>query len=289
MTLALGVDTTLGGVSLAGWLRGVSLRELGTSAVDIVAVYYLVYRALLLVKGTRAAQMLVGLVLVGGAFFVARIFELTTLLWLLDNFINYSIIFFIVIFQHDIRRALRSVGANLSVWGRPTETTEVFEEAVQAAEQLARAGLGALIVFEREATLDDFLRDPGQAIDARVSRELLVALFVPSPQNALHDGAVVIRNLRLHRAGAVLPLSATSRLEKSHGTRHRAALGITEETDAVALVVSEERGTLSLCVGGDIAADLDGTTLRARLHELLGGRWRLSRSSATRPTRVAQR
>src|SRR5581483_7689853 len=106
------------------------------------------------VKGTRAARMLAGLLLVAGAFFVARIFELSTLLWLLDNFINYSIIFLIVIFQHDIRRGLRSVGANLAVWGRPSETTEVFEEAVAAAEQLARARVGALMVFEREAAVD---------------------------------------------------------------------------------------------------------------------------------------
>ena len=270
--LAVAADLT---GALGGMLRGVSWRELVTSTVDIAVVYYVIYRALLLVKGTRAAQMLAGLGLVAGAFFLARLFELSTLLWLLDNFINYSIIFLIVIFQHDIRRGLRSVGANLATWGRPSETTEVFEEAVAAAEQLAQARAGALIVFEREAAVDDFLRGHGVALDARVGRELLVSIFVHSQHNVLHDGAVVIRNLRLHRAGAVLPLSASPRLDRSLGTRHRAAVGITEETDAVALVVSEERGTLSLCVGGSITTDLDGPALRAALLTLLGGRFRL--------------
>src|SRR5262249_41778347 len=157
-------------------------------------------------------QMLLGLVLVGAAFFVARVCELTTLLWLLDNFINYSIIFLIVVFQHDIRRGLRSVGANLSALGRRAGTRAGFEGGVAAAEQLARARLGALIVFERDTGTDDVLRGQGVVLEAEVRRELLVALFLPSPHNVLHDGAAVIRNLRLHRAGAVLPLSNTSGL-----------------------------------------------------------------------------
>jgi uncharacterized protein (TIGR00159 family) len=250
---------------LGQFLPRMSPWEIVTSVADILVVYYLVYRALLLVRGTRAAQMLTTLVLVGATFFVAKVLELGTLTWLLDNLLNYSIIFFIVIFQGDIRRALTRVGANLFGAGRQYEETYVFEEVIQAAEQLAQARRGALILFEREAELEEFFRNTGELIDGRVSRELLVALFLPSAENTLHDGAAVIKNLRLQRAGCVLPLSNNPKLDKSLGTRHRAAIGITEETDAVAVVVSEERGTVSLCFAGNIARDLEPATLRKAL------------------------
>jgi diadenylate cyclase len=242
-----------------------SWREALTAAADIIIVYYVVYRALLLIKGTRAAQMLIGLVLVGAGFFAAKLLELTTLTWLLDNLINYSIIFFIVIFQHDIRRGLMRVGANLFPTARHYEQTEVFEEIIKAAEQLALARVGALIVFERDADLVDILNEPGVEMDAKVTEELLVSLFLPDKENKLHDGAVIIKNLRIAQAGAVLPLTGNAKLDKALGTRHRAAIGITEETDAVVVVVSEERGAISLCFGGNIARDLDGATLRKAL------------------------
>jgi uncharacterized protein (TIGR00159 family) len=242
-----------------------SWREALVAAVDIAIVYYVVYRALLLIKGTRAAQMLIGLVLVGAGFFAAKLLELTTLTWLLDNLINYSIIFFIVIFQHDIRRGLMRVGANLVPSARHYEQTEVFEEVIRAAERLATARVGALIVLERDAELGEYLNEPGEDIDSRVSEDLLVSLFLPDSENKLHDGAVIVRNLRIAKAGAVLPLTANPKLDKALGTRHRAAIGVTEETDAVVVVVSEERGTISLCFGGNIARDLDGATLRKAL------------------------
>jgi uncharacterized protein (TIGR00159 family) len=244
---------------------GLTWREALTAAVDILIVYYVVYRALLLIKGTRAAQMLLGLVLVGLGFFAAKLFELTTLSWLLDNLINYSIIFFIVIFQHDIRRGLVRVGANLFGGTRHYEQTEVFEEVIKACERLATARVGALIVLERDADLVEYLNQPGEMIDSKVTEEILVALFLPEPENKLHDGAVIIKNLRVAQAGAVLPLSGNAKLDKALGTRHRAAIGITEETDAVVVVVSEERGAISLCFGGNIARDLDGATLRKAL------------------------
>ncbi len=128
-------------------------REVITAVIDVLIVYYVVYRALLLIKGTRAAQMLIGLVLVGAGFFLAKLLELTTLSWLLDNLINYSIIFFIVIFQHDIRRGLMRVGQNLFAYARPYEQTSVFEEVIKATERLATNRVGALIVLERDADL----------------------------------------------------------------------------------------------------------------------------------------
>ncbi len=270
---------------LAVLLTGLSWREALTAAADILIVYYVVYRALLLIKGTRAAQMLLGLVLVGLGFFAAKLLELTTLSWLLDNLINYSIIFFIVIFQHDIRRGLMRVGANIFATGRHYEQTEVFEEVIKACERLAHARVGALIVLERDADLVEYLNQSGEALDSKVTEELLVALFLPDPENKLHDGAVIIKNLRIVQAGAVLPLSGNAKLDKALGTRHRAAIGVTEETDAVVVVVSEERGAISLCFGGNIARDLDGATLRKALLGLFQKEKR-KRASQTKPVTV---
>ena len=250
---------------LTSLFHSLSFRESLTAACDILIVYYVIYRTLLLIKGTRAAQMLIGIVLVGAGFFAAKLLELTPLSWLLDNLINYSIIFFIVIFQHDIRRGLMRVGQNLFIYARPYEQTFVFEEVIKATERLATNRVGALIVLERDADLVDYLNEPGVEMDSKVSEELLVSLFLPDSENKLHDGAVIIKNLRIAQAGAVLPLSANARLDKALGTRHRAAIGVTEETDAVVVVVSEERGSISLCFGGNIARDLDSPTLRKAL------------------------
>src|SRR6185503_2477800 len=139
-------------------------REAITAGVEIFVVYDLIYRALLVVRGTRAAQMLTGLILIAGGFYLAKVFELTTLVWLLDNLINYSIIFLIVIFQQDIRRGLTSVGSNLFSAAK-YEETYVFEEVIRAAEQLARTRTGALIVLQREADLDEFMSEPGETLD----------------------------------------------------------------------------------------------------------------------------
>ncbi len=245
-------------------VSGLTARDAIIAFVDILIVYYAIYRVLLLIKGTRAAQMVIGLVLIGAGFFAATQLELTTVSWLLDNFINYFIIIIIVVFQHDIRRGLVRIGQNLFSFGRTYEETHVFEEVIHAAEQMAKSRIGAIIVFEREGDVAEFV-DTGRILDARVSKELLVALFVPSRDNVLHDGAASLKSLRVQQAGAVLPLSANPRLDPELGTRHRAAIGITEETDAVAVVVSEERGEMSLCFHGNIARDLDATTLRKAL------------------------
>lgn len=247
-------------------VAALSSRELLVSCIDILLVYYVIYRVLLTIKGTRAAQMVIGIVLIGGAFFAAERFEMTTVSWLLDNFIEYFIIIVIVVFQQDIRRALMRIGQNVSRFGRPHAISHALDEVLAAAQHLAKARMGGIVVFERELGLDEFI-DHGSVVDARISKELLVALFVPSRDNELHDGAVIIRDLRLQRAGAVLPLSR-SELASDFGTRHRAALGITEETDAVAVVISEERGEVSLCFKGNIARDLELPELRNALQGL---------------------
>src|SRR6201991_257868 len=218
-----------------------------------------------------AVQMVVGIVLVGAAFFVAERVDLSTVSWLLDNFISYFIILIIVVFQQDIRRALGRIGQNVMPFAKKAETSQTVDEVVAATAQLARARMGAIIVFERDAALEEFV-DDATRIDAALSRQILVALFVPAKDNELHDGAVVInKNHRIELARALLPLSRATDLGPEFGTRHRAALGITEDTDAVVVVVSEERGEISLCFKGSIARDLEPVMLRRALVGLFAG------------------
>lgn len=263
--------------SFEGVLDRVTVGSAVTTAVDLALVYYLIYRLLLTIRGTRAAQVVVGIVFVGAAFFAAERLELSAVSWLLDNFISYLVLIVVVVFQQDIRRALGRLGQGLLPFTRGTEAVAAVDEVVAAVTQLARAKIGAIIVFEREAPLDEFV-DDATRIDAAVSRQLLVSLFLPSANNELHDGAVVIdRTRRIELARALLPLSRAADLGPEFGTRHRAALGITEDTDAVAVVVSEERGEISLCLRGSIARDLEDATLRRALH----GIFRADRSDAT--------
>jgi uncharacterized protein (TIGR00159 family) len=258
--------------SLSSFFDGLTVGQVVTTVFDLGLVYYLIYRLLLTIRGTRAAQMVVGIVLVGAAFFVAERVELTTVSWLLDNFISYFIIIVIVVFQQDIRRALGRIGQGVWTFGRGArETSVAVDEVVSALDHLARAKIGAIIVFEREASLEEFV-DDATRLDAQVSRQALITLFVPHRDNELHDGAVIIgRNRRIDLARALLPLSRATDLGPEFGTRHRAALGITEDTDAVSLVVSEERGEISLCLKGSIARDLEPATVRRALHDIFEG------------------
>lgn len=253
---------------LASILDRLGSRGTAVTVIDLVLVYYLIYRALLMIRGTRAAQMVVGIVLVGAGFYAAQRLELTALSWILDNVINYFIIIVIVVFQADIRRALGRIGQGVLPRGRSADATEVIDAVTAAVAQLARARRGAIIVLEREADVASHVED-ATVLDARLSRQLLVSLFVPAADNELHDGAVVIgRNRRIELARALLPLSRAPGLGPELGTRHRAALGITEDTDAIAVVVSEERGQVSVCYRGRVAQDLDAATLRRALHGL---------------------
>lgn len=257
--------------SLQEFISSLTVGSVLTTVVDVFLVYYLIYRLLLTIRGTRAAQMVVGIVLVGAAFFVAERVELSTVSWLLDNFISYFIILIIVVFQADIRRALGRIGQNVMPFGRKQETSHIVDEVVAAVAQLARARMGAIVVFERDAALEEFV-DDATRVDGILTRQLLVALFVPVRDNELHDGAVVIgKNHRIELARALLPLSKATDLGPEFGTRHRAALGITEDTDAVVVVVSEERGEISLCFKGSIARDLEPVILRRALVGLFAG------------------
>jgi diadenylate cyclase len=257
---------------LEGFFHLFSRRSAGlvlTDIADILLVAYVLYRALLVLRGTRAMQMGLGLGVIFLVYLVSKWADFTTLLYLLNALPIILIV--VVVFQNDIRRGLMRVGARAFLAGLSRQQeSKVIDEVVAAATDLARHRIGALIAFEQDANLDEFVVGQGTPVDAAVQRELLVSIFIPESLNKLHDGAVVVRNLRIAKAGVFFPMPDTKLLDKSLGSRHRAALGITEETDAVVVVVSEERGTISFCFNGNVVTNLDGASLRQALLGLFG-------------------
>jgi len=249
------------------------LLQILVDLADILVVTVVVYRALLVLRGTRAMQMGTGLGVVFLVYVVSKWAGLVTLFNLLSTLLSSIILIVVVVFQNDIRRGLMRVGSRafFSGFSRQQET-RVIDEVVASATELARHRIGALICLEQDANLDEFVVGQGTAVDATVQRELLVSLFIPESLNKLHDGAVVIRNLRIAKAGVFFPMPDNKLLDKSLGSRHRAALGITEETDAVVVVVSEERGTISFCFNGNIVPNLDGASLKQVLVGVFGTR-----------------
>ncbi|NOZ87921.1 MAG: TIGR00159 family protein [Deltaproteobacteria bacterium] len=236
------------------------------AALDLLIVWYLVYRVLLLLKGTRAMPMLAGLALLVVGYVVSRYMQLMTLNWILENFFSSFLILIIIIFQHDIRRGLARVGRRSLFWGQSSrEDAAVIEEVMKAAVNLAQKKIGALIVLEREGDLTDYCGE-GVIVDAKVTKEVLASIFLP--YSPIHDGAVMIQKGRITTAGALLPLTNNPRIAKDLGTRHRAGIGLSEETDAAIVIVSEERGQISLALDGKITRDLDGATLRKVLQSL---------------------
>lgn len=236
-------------------------------ALDIALVAFIIYRIILLIKGTRAVQMLLGLAVILAVYVASQLTGLYTLQWILDNFLTSIVLVVVVIFQSDIRRALMHVGRNpffADVSYR--EETQVIDELVAASINLASKKIGALIVIERETGLKTFL-EVGVEVDAKVTSELITAIFLP--RSPIHDGAVVLQHGRLKKAGCFLPLSQNPDISKNLGTRHRAAIGLTEVVDSVAIVVSEETGKISAVVGGRMTRDLDSTSLRRILTRLL--------------------
>ena len=255
-----------------------------STILDFIIVFYLIYVTLLLIRGTRTVPMAIGLLVIVVMYLLSQKLRLATTYMLLDQFMEVAVIFGLIIFQDDIRRALVRMGRFASVV--KAEQSQVVEEVVRAASNLAQKSLGAIIVFERDASLDEFI-NKGTELDAAVSKELLYAIFIPKMENPLHDGAVIIRNLRIKEAGSLLPLSGNMHLGKSFGTRHRAALGITEETDAVSVVVSEERGTMSLCFEGRMSKNLDSDSLRKALYGLFSEEKKRARKKAAEERKTA--
>lgn len=235
-------------------------------AIDIMLVAALFYRLLTLVKGTRSAQMFVGLLVIIVVGLLARYFDLLAVRWIMDSLRTVWLIVFVILFQPELRHALAQ-------WGRTRyfrsflrgENYGVLGEVVRALESLAQRRHGALVVMERNVGLRNFV-ETGTRIDAKVSAELLVTLF--SPGSPLHDGAVIIREDTIIAASCILPLSANPLTAVSLGTRHRAAVGLSEETDAAVIVVSEQTGGISVAYRGVLYQRLDEGQLRSELSRI---------------------
>lgn len=263
-----------------------SLSQTAIDVADLLIVAYVVYRALLVLRGTRAMQMGTGLGVIFLVYVIAKWAGFVTLFNLLSSLLSSVILIVVVVFQNDIRRGLMRVGSRAFFTGMSRQQeTRVIDEVVSAATELARHRIGALICFEQDANLEEFVVGQGTTVDAQVQRELLVSMFIPEGLNKLHDGAVVIRNLRIAKAGVFFPMPDVKVLDKSLGSRHRAALGITEETDAVVVVVSEERGTISFCFNGNIVPNLDGASLKQALLGLFGQRARAKKKGPPASTK----
>jgi diadenylate cyclase len=278
--------------SIVDYFAGKSAFELAREFVDVAIVYYIVYRALLVLRGTRAMQIGIGLLLVFVLYVVAAQLHFVTLLSILGALIPGAVILIVVVvFQNDIRRGLMRMGSQSWFGFARARESQAIDEVVEASTDLARHRIGAIITFEQDANLDEFIGvNKGHVIDAAVSAELLVSIFLPEGVNKLHDGAVIIRNLRIAKAGVFFPMPESRVLDPSFGSRHRAALGITEETDAVVVVVSEERGTISFCFNGNIVGNLDGPGLRRALEGVFSpSRRRRPHSAGKREAPVSQR
>jgi diadenylate cyclase len=231
-------------------------------ALDILLVAMLIYQVLVMIRGTRAVPMLMGLVLVSLIFYFARIGELTTLNWVLSRVLPYVVFALIVVFQSEIRHILADLGRRLTFLGGSSSDNDSYDDIVLAADLFSQHQTGALIVIEREIGLRTHI-ESGVPLDARLSYDLLATIFRPSAP--LHDGAVLVQKDRIAAAACFLPLSMNPLLSTQLGTRHRAGIGITEETDAIAVICSEETGAISFAVGGNIERDLTVKQLRDRL------------------------
>jgi diadenylate cyclase len=240
------------------------LREIRVwDILDILLVAFILYRIFLLIKGTKAVQMLVGLGVLLLALVFSRWAELYTINWLVQSFMAQVVIVILVLFQPELRRALAQMGENpLFSSLSPVESSKFLDEIVKSSVSLANRRVGALMVLERETDLRNIV-EMGTELDSKVSRELILSIFHPT--SPLHDGAVIIQRGRISAAGCFLPLTMSPQVNKSLGTRHRAAIGLTEETDAAVIVVSEETGTISVVLGGILTRDLDAVSLRRML------------------------
>jgi len=246
--------------------------------IDILIVAYIIFRALLLMRGTLAFQILLGLSVLFLMFKGAEVYQLVTLHQLLRQFWVSWVILIIVLFQPEVRRVLAQVGRQWS-WRshRSAKSYPVIEAVVNAAETMASQRTGALIVWERKTGLANY-REIGIPLDAEVSSELLRSIF--NTKSPLHDGAVIISDNRIACAGSFLPLTRNPLLTRSLGTRHRAAIGLTEDADAAVIVVSEERGTISLALDGNLEKISDGKHLKRRLMDLVFERSALRKKEA---------
>jgi diadenylate cyclase len=250
---------------LAGWFTSVEPSWL--DLVDILIVAFLIYQLLQFIRGTHAVQMALGALVLVLLYWLSQLLHLETVNWLLRTFMPYLVFGIIVVFQSEIRKVLAQLGKTPlpGVFGSP-RTEEVIDEVVLAGTTLAAQRTGAIVVIERDMGLRSYI-ETGIALDAYVTYDLLISIF--NPGTPLHDGAVIIQGNRVAAAACFLPLTVNPQLSRELGSRHRAAIGVTEDTDALAVVVSEETGVISLVVGGRIRRELDGASLKSALLDAL--------------------
>jgi len=250
--------------------------------LDIAVVSVLIYEFLKLIRGTRAVQMAVGSMLVIGLFYMSQLAPLQTLNWLIRNMLVYVVFAAIVIFQSDIRRALAHFGQApfFRYIFRQETADETIEEVVVAATLLSQQKIGAIVAIERQIGLRNYI-ESGIPLDATLTYDLLITIF--RPDSPLHDGAVILQEGRVAAAACFLPLTVNPRLSRELGTRHRAAIGLTEENDAAAIVISEETGKISIALNGEIERGLTPDDLRGRLRDLIQQR-RGARPGGSRPS-----
>lgn len=235
--------------------------------LDILVVAFVIHQLISIIRGTRSVQMLLGIVVLTIVYFMASVLDLATLMWLLRTFLSSILLIIIIVFQQDIRRALTQVGK--SPFQKTTDVIEKdIEEVISAVFYLSKRRIGALIILERDTGLGDYV-ESGFDLDANLNKELLISIFMPvSP---LHDGGVIISKRRIQTAGCILPLTQNPYISKRFGTRHRAAIGLSEETDAIILVVSEETRNVSLVQHGALTAVNDEIALRTSLRAIFIG------------------
>ena len=255
---------------------------------DIAVVSILIYELLMLIRGTRAVQMALGGAVILGLFYLSGWSHLETLNFLIRNFAGYVVSAVIVLFQADIRRALAHLGRApfFRYFAKAESAEESIEELIVASGLLAAKRIGAIIAIERQVGLRNYI-EGGIPLDALLTYDLLLSIFQPS--SPLHDGAVIVQTDRVAAAACFLPLTVNPKLSKELGSRHRAAIGLTEESDAVAIVVSEETGSISVVVDGQIERGFDADALRLRLQSLVLQRRGASPRSDIRAPQMAGR
>ncbi|WP_017814208.1 MULTISPECIES: diadenylate cyclase CdaA [Paenibacillus] len=237
--------------------------------IDILIVTYIIYQLILLVRGTRAVQLLKGILVLVVIWALSTWFDLYTLKWLMNQAFTFGVLAVFIIFQPELRRGLEQLGRG-KIFGRTIaedeEITRMINEVIKSVNYLSRRKIGALIVFERTTGLNEYT-ESGIKMQSVVSSELLINIFIPN--TPLHDGAVIIQGQQISAAACYLPLSENPFISKELGTRHRAAIGISEVGDALSLIVSEETGQVSLAMNGQVIRDINEESLISKLHEAL--------------------
>ena len=267
--IIIGLAALIGGCTMS-YFSNLTWQDAIKDIIDILIVTYIIYHLIILVRGTRAVQLLKGIIFLLLIWSISTLFDLYTLKWLMNQMFTFGVLAIFIIFQPELRRALEQLGRG-KLFGRNTADEEQFGkeigEIIKAVNYLARRKIGALIVFERQTGLNEYT-ESGIPTQSVISSQLLINIFIPN--TPLHDGAVIIQNHKLAAAACYLPLSENPFISKELGTRHRASIGISEVTDAISIVVSEETGQISLAMDGQVVRNINEESLISKLYEELG-------------------